>query len=228
MAHRQSRRRRITSPSRRGARTSICSTAAIAAASFWTIACVSPQPGSVNRFSTTCVDTPVGNRTDKRCTEDVMPPSMRRPPVTRAPAPTVRSTHASCADDGNRRMPPSVALFLRHSAVSCPARPLAAVRHPCPASLSPWICRRRPHSRSAPRILTPLAAGGTRHEPDGLLVVDETGRIASVGAAADATARGRRRCHRPAAVGAAPRDGRHARAPAPAAQCRVWASPSTC
>ena len=36
------------------------------------------------------------------------------------------------------------------------------------------------------RILTPLAAGGTRHEPDGLLVVDETGRLASVGAAADA------------------------------------------
>ena len=37
------------------------------------------------------------------------------------------------------------------------------------------------------RILTPLAAGGTRHEPDGLLVVDERGRIASVGASADAT-----------------------------------------
>ena len=34
------------------------------------------------------------------------------------------------------------------------------------------------------RILTPLAAGGTRHEPDGLLVVDEAGRIVSVGAAA--------------------------------------------
>ena len=37
------------------------------------------------------------------------------------------------------------------------------------------------------RILTPLAIGGTRHEPDGLLVVDEAGRITSVGAAADAT-----------------------------------------
>ena len=36
------------------------------------------------------------------------------------------------------------------------------------------------------RILTPLAAGGTRHEPDGLLEVDEAGRITSVGAAADA------------------------------------------
>jgi guanine deaminase len=37
------------------------------------------------------------------------------------------------------------------------------------------------------RILTPLAAGGTQHEADGLLVVDENGRIASVGPAADAT-----------------------------------------
>lgn len=37
------------------------------------------------------------------------------------------------------------------------------------------------------RILTPLAGGGTRHEPDGVLVVDEAGRIASIGAAADAT-----------------------------------------
>ena len=34
------------------------------------------------------------------------------------------------------------------------------------------------------RILTPLAAGGTLHEPDGLLVVEEKGRIKSVGAAA--------------------------------------------
>jgi guanine deaminase len=37
------------------------------------------------------------------------------------------------------------------------------------------------------RLLTPLVAGGTRHEPDGLLVVDEAGRIVSVGAAADAS-----------------------------------------
>jgi guanine deaminase len=34
------------------------------------------------------------------------------------------------------------------------------------------------------RILTPLAAGGTRHEPDGLLVVDAVGRITFVGPAA--------------------------------------------
>jgi guanine deaminase len=31
------------------------------------------------------------------------------------------------------------------------------------------------------RLLTPLDAGGTRHEPDGLLVVDERGRIAFAG-----------------------------------------------
>jgi guanine deaminase len=35
------------------------------------------------------------------------------------------------------------------------------------------------------RILTPLAAGGTRHEPDGLLVVDAAGRITFAGPAAD-------------------------------------------
>ena len=35
------------------------------------------------------------------------------------------------------------------------------------------------------RLLTPLAAGGTFHEPDGLLAVDERGRIAYAGATAD-------------------------------------------
>ena len=34
------------------------------------------------------------------------------------------------------------------------------------------------------RVLTPLAAGGTLHEPDGLLEVDAAGRLASVGPAA--------------------------------------------
>ena len=37
------------------------------------------------------------------------------------------------------------------------------------------------------RILTPLAVGGTQHEADGLLVVDEAGRIVAVGAATDAS-----------------------------------------
>ncbi|MEO6207785.1 MAG: guanine deaminase [Candidatus Limnocylindrales bacterium] len=36
------------------------------------------------------------------------------------------------------------------------------------------------------RLLSPLAAGGTLHEPDGILVVGADGRIAWVGAAADA------------------------------------------
>jgi guanine deaminase len=35
------------------------------------------------------------------------------------------------------------------------------------------------------RLLTPLAAGGTRHEPDGLILVDEAGRLAFVGSATE-------------------------------------------
>jgi guanine deaminase len=35
------------------------------------------------------------------------------------------------------------------------------------------------------RVLTPVAAGGTYHEPDGLLLVDATGRLAFVGEAAE-------------------------------------------
>ncbi len=35
------------------------------------------------------------------------------------------------------------------------------------------------------RLLTPLDAGGTRHEPDGLVVVDAAGRITFAGAAGD-------------------------------------------
>jgi guanine deaminase len=35
------------------------------------------------------------------------------------------------------------------------------------------------------RLLTPLGAGGTYHEPDGLVSIDERGRIGSVGAVAD-------------------------------------------
>ena len=36
------------------------------------------------------------------------------------------------------------------------------------------------------RLLTPLGAGGTRHEPDGILAVDESGRLSFVGPAAAA------------------------------------------
>ncbi|MGK2850975.1 MAG: amidohydrolase family protein [Candidatus Limnocylindrales bacterium] len=36
------------------------------------------------------------------------------------------------------------------------------------------------------RLLSPLADGGTLHEPDGLVVVDDAGRLTFVGAAADA------------------------------------------
>ncbi len=42
----------------------------------------------------------------------------------------------------------------------------------------------RPPFALRARLLTPLDAGGTRHEPDGLLVVDARGRIAFAGAAA--------------------------------------------
>jgi guanine deaminase len=43
----------------------------------------------------------------------------------------------------------------------------------------------RPPFALRARLLTPLAAGGTRHEPDGLLVVDADGRLAFAGAATE-------------------------------------------
>ena len=43
----------------------------------------------------------------------------------------------------------------------------------------------RPPFAIRARLLTPLAAGGTRHEDDGLLVVDEGGRISSAGPTAE-------------------------------------------
>jgi len=43
----------------------------------------------------------------------------------------------------------------------------------------------RPPFALRARLLTPLAAGGSRHEPDGLLVVDAAGRLAFAGAAAE-------------------------------------------
>ena len=46
-------------------------------------------------------------------------------------------------------------------------------------------CPRRPPFALRARLLTPLAAGGTRHEPDGLLLVDAAGRLTFAGAAAD-------------------------------------------
>jgi guanine deaminase len=55
-----------------------------------------------------------------------------------------------------------------------------------PASPSPTLPKRPPFTLRA-RVLTPLAAGGTRYEPDGAVVVDADGRIASVGPFAEAT-----------------------------------------
>jgi guanine deaminase len=49
---------------------------------------------------------------------------------------------------------------------------------------TPVLPERPPFSLRA-RLLTPLADGGTRHEADGLLIVDSDGRIAFAGAAAD-------------------------------------------
>ena len=43
----------------------------------------------------------------------------------------------------------------------------------------------RPPFALRARLLTPLAAGGTHHEPDGLILVDEAGGLAFVGAAGD-------------------------------------------
>jgi guanine deaminase len=49
---------------------------------------------------------------------------------------------------------------------------------------APVLPERPPFAIRA-RLLTPLGAGGNRHEPDGLLLVDAGGRIAFAGAAAD-------------------------------------------
>ena len=43
----------------------------------------------------------------------------------------------------------------------------------------------RPPFALRARLLSPLASGGTRHEPDGLLLVDGSGRLAFVGPAAE-------------------------------------------
>ena len=53
-----------------------------------------------------------------------------------------------------------------------------------PVVTSPDLPGRPPFALRA-RLLTPLAPGGTQHEPDGLLVVDAAGRLAYVGPAED-------------------------------------------
>jgi len=51
--------------------------------------------------------------------------------------------------------------------------------------MPPALPDRPPFSIRA-RILTPLAAGGTKHEPDGVVAVDAEGSLAFVGPAAEA------------------------------------------
>ena len=53
-----------------------------------------------------------------------------------------------------------------------------------PSVTSEQLPARPPFALRA-RLLTPLVAGGTRHEPDGLLLVDAGGRLAFAGAAAE-------------------------------------------
>ena len=82
----------------------------------------------------------------------------------------------------------------------------------------------RPPFSLRARILTPLAAGGTRHESDGRIDVDARGRITLVGPWTDDAGRRRRRNdHRPPAAGPPARHGRPARAPAAAAERRASA-----
>ena len=52
-------------------------------------------------------------------------------------------------------------------------------------SVTPEHLPARPPFALRARLLTPLVAGGFRHEPDGLLVIDAAGRLAFAGAAAD-------------------------------------------
>ncbi len=53
------------------------------------------------------------------------------------------------------------------------------------APVTPEQLPARPPFALRARLLTPLAAGGTRHEADGLLIVDAVGRLAFAGAAAE-------------------------------------------
>jgi guanine deaminase len=51
--------------------------------------------------------------------------------------------------------------------------------------VTPEALPARPPFALRARLLTPLAGGGARHEPDGLLLVDAAGRLAFAGAAAE-------------------------------------------
>lgn len=66
------------------------------------------------------------------------------------------------------------------------ASPVVSAPHDGPGSeihlIAPSLPARPPFTLRA-RLLTPLAAGGTRHEADGLLIVDAAGRIAFAGPA---------------------------------------------
>jgi guanine deaminase len=53
------------------------------------------------------------------------------------------------------------------------------------AFVTPEQLPARPPFALRARLLTPLEAGGTRHEPDGLLIVDATGHLTFAGAAAE-------------------------------------------
>jgi guanine deaminase len=57
-----------------------------------------------------------------------------------------------------------------------------------PASLAGVDLPSQPPFTIRARLLTPLAAGGTRHEADALIAIDAAGRIAAVTPAGDATA----------------------------------------
>ena len=93
-------------------------------------------------------------------------------------------------------------------------------------SVTPSTARAPPFALRA-RLLTPLAAGGTRHEPDGLVVVDAAGRLAFAGAAAERPAEAAAAIDLRPWVRAA-RDGRPARPPAAGAERRARRADSTC
>ena len=102
--------------------------------------------------------------------------------------------------------------------------PWASVRNVPRASLAGVTGRELPDGPPfalRARLLTPLDDGGTRHEPDGLLVVDAAGRLAYAGPADAAPAADARHGRRPPAVGGPARHGRPPRPPAAAPERRA-------